>query len=114
MVKYLIEKGAITNVSGKSLTQIALEKGYSEIVALLTNESSPTCHATTSQETHETSSYECMICASPSHGIFAFLPCGHALACQACCIKLLSNKEKHATCPLCRKNVKTYRRIYLR
>ena len=76
MVKYLIDQGAITNVSGKSLAQIALEKGYSEIVALLTNESSPTCHATTSQETHETSSYECMICASPSHGIFAFLPCG--------------------------------------
>ena len=25
-----------------------------------------------------------------------------------------SNKEKHATCPLCRKNVKTYKRIYLR
>ena len=114
MVKYLIDQGAITNVSGKSLTQIALEKGYSEIVALLTNESSPMCHATTSKETHETSSYECMICASPSHGIFAFLPCGHALACQACCIKLITNKEKHATCPLCRKYVKTYKRIYLR
>ena len=56
----------------------------------------------------------CSLCFNPRNGIFAFLPCGHANACESCCIKLTySNDRTLSKCPICRTTVTQFQRIYL-
>ena len=54
---------------------------------------------------------DCIICFNPKNGIFAFRPCCHANTCEQCCVRILSSPN--ATCPICRKKVNNYDKIYV-
>ena len=53
---------------------------------------------------------DCKICFKKRNGIFAFLPCFHAVACEFCCSKVIASSE--AKCPICRRNVNQFHKIY--
>ena len=55
-------------------------------------------------------SSECMICLGPKNGIFAFQPCGHAKTCEGCTKKIIEGSDP---CPICRKEVKEYQKIFV-
>ena len=53
---------------------------------------------------------DCMVCFDPIKIPCAFNPCGHAKACEACCLKI--TKAAQPTCPLCRSAVVNYLKIF--
>ena len=56
------------------------------------------------------SSNDCKICFGSKDGLFAFLPCGHAVACEPCCMIIIGSSD---TCPICRKKVDEYKKIFV-
>ena len=55
---------------------------------------------------------DCIICNNPRQYIFALYPCGHANACESCCIKLLYSKSSNFRCYMCRTVISDYKKIY--
>ena len=53
----------------------------------------------------------CTICVNPRNGIYVFLPCGHSLLCEPCCIKI--QKQFSSICPSCRNPITTYQKIFI-
>ena len=45
------------------------------------------------------------------NGYFAFLPCGHAVACEKCCIRIVY-QNSDSTCPICRSRVNEFKKIF--
>ena len=60
-------------------------------------------------ESMESIKKECAVCFGPRIGTFTFLPCGHAKTCETCYKKIVENS---GTCPICRKKVEQYQRIF--
>ena len=58
----------------------------------------------------ELNSNECIICFCLKDGIFAFQPCGHAKTCEGCTKNIIQGSDP---CPICRKEVKDYQKIFL-
>ena len=56
---------------------------------------------------------DCKICCSPKNGVFAFLPCFHAIACEECCVKITYATDLENVCPVCRKEVVKFEKIFL-
>ena len=54
---------------------------------------------------------ECKICFEAKNGVFAFLPCYHAPACEQCCRRIVQSSE--STCPICRSQVTDFKKIFL-
>ena len=55
---------------------------------------------------------ECVICDNPREEIYSFLPCGHAKTCEVCCLKLTAMSSASSVCPICRRNINDYKKIY--
>ena len=56
---------------------------------------------------------DCIICFNLRREIFAF-DCGydrHAKLCETCCLKILT--ENHPKCPVCRRDVTKYSKIFV-
>ena len=60
-------------------------------------------------ESMESIKKECAVCFGPRNGTVTFLPCGHAKTCETCCKKIVAKSE---SCPICRKKVDQYQRIF--
>ena len=71
-------------------------------------------NAINSSEDEDDSSGEdlCVICVNKKQGVHAFRPCGHALACLSCCIRLFELSE-NPICPNCRKPIDSYLSVRL-
>ena len=104
-VELLLEYDADLNIkdqNGKTAEDIAREKGYDEIVGLI------------SKKKFESVPTNCIICCGPKNGVFAFLPCYHAVACEFCCSRVIaSTEEAEAKCPICRRKVNQFQKIYM-
>ena len=55
---------------------------------------------------------DCIICFNPKNGIFAFIPCGHAMTCENCSRNITESSDK-AECPTCRQPVTIYQKIFM-
>ena len=55
----------------------------------------------------------CIVCFAPRNEIHCFDPCGHAKACEACCMRILYSKSVNAICPICRQKISSYKKIFL-
>ena len=71
----------------------------------------------TEKNVQKTIDMECRICCQVKNDVFVFVPCGHAVACEQCCLKLTygnGNFESGTlgTCPVCRKVVSQYVKVY--
>ena len=67
--------------------------------------------------TEEIPNANCIFCVNPRTKIYAFLPCGHSLACQNCSQRLLlQNIEnlRQTKCPYCRTVITNYGKIALK
>ena len=53
---------------------------------------------------------DCMVCFNPIKIHCAFNPCGHAKACETCCLKI--TKAAKPTCPLCKSDVVNHLKIF--
>ena len=57
---------------------------------------------------------ECQICCESKGGTFAFVPCGHAIACENCCVKLTFGGERRKRiCPICREKIVQYIKVFV-
>ena len=54
----------------------------------------------------------CSVCFEPKNGVFAFQPCGHANACEECCVRITFSEDQQK-CPICRSDVRSFQRIYV-
>ena len=73
---------------GKTAENIASSKGFYDIVRLILQkklgllDQEAGAPSTGSSENSD----DCTICYEPKNGTFAFIPCGHTIACERCCI----------------------------
>ena len=68
-----------------------------------------------SSNEHENSlETDCPICCESKSDTYAFVPCGHAIACENCCVKLTFGEEpKKRICPICREKITQYIKVFL-
>ena len=120
VVKHLVEKGADVNAKdnyNKTPLQIATRQRHEEIVAYLTRiqaeKEASARNVMPSVPPPEQDN--CIICFDPRNGIYAFQPCGHAVACETCCMRLLVESENQTQnlCPCCRTVLTHYQKIFV-
>ena len=56
---------------------------------------------------------ECVVCDGHRDDIFTLYPCGHAKTCEICCLKLLASPDINSVCPICRRRIVDYKKIYV-
>ena len=104
IVACLVKNGANLNLKDIiNCTPIhrAVNNGHYNIVNFLINNG----------DTNSPYNYPCTFCRQPSNGIYAFLPCGHALTCRNCCQFFVIKKKKG--CSSCEKKVTNFKQIFL-
>ena len=110
MVKLLMDIGSdlnLKNITGDTAEKNAATNGFHEIVTMITNKRMESLSL--NQNNSSKNPNECKICFDPKKdGTFAFVPCGHTVACEQCCKKILGD-----SCPICRRVIHQYIRIYL-
>ena len=114
IVKNILDYGCDINIKdgyGKTAEEIAVSEGFHDIVELISQkrmESLSLNQNRVSQVSSEDSN-DCEICLEPKiGGTFAFIPCGHTVACERCCRRI-----EGRSCPICRNVVNQFHRIYL-
>ena len=113
VVEFLINNRADLNAmtsSNKTALQMASEMLHTKIVISLALANSYANEDPNSDENMFNTNDSCFICVQPRNGIYAFLPCGHSVACQNCCQKLFEEKRG---CPTCRGQVTNYQKIFI-
>ena len=119
LVKLLIENGCeinAVNADNETPLNLAFDKGHQNIVDLLlkkgANANLPKLFQAIAKISEE--SDQCFSCFEPKNGIFAFQPCGHANACEQCCLRLTHGQDESLQkCPICWRSVINYQRIYV-
>ena len=96
----------LKNITGDTAEKNAATNGFHEIVTMITNKRMESLSL--NQNNSSKNPNECKICFDPKDGTFAFVPCGHTAACEQCCKKILGD-----SCPICRRVIHQYIRIYL-
>ena len=118
IVKLLMDNGCNLNLKnsfGETAEDGASFRGFHEIAELISRKGMESL----SQNLFQTSAVpftpprqenpnECKICFESKEESFVFIPCGHTVACEQCCRRLLGEP-----CPICRELVNQYNRIYL-
>ena len=110
-VKFLLKNGAdatLKNGKGKTPKEIAIRNGNIELIDLFYNHKKAN-----NSEKSKTKLDDCIICFNLRREIFAF-DCGydrHAKLCETCCLKILT--ENHPKCPVCRRDVTKYSKIFV-
>ena len=116
IVTILLEKGAeinAVNLTNETPLLMAIQKGHQDIVnKLLANGAK--LDISRLMPNVSQGNENCSLCFNPKNGIFAFQPCGHANACESCCVKLtFSEDAEMSKCPICRTTVTHFQRIYM-
>ena len=107
-VKILVEMGYNVDLKDndkKTPFDIALNKKFYDVCLYLKSKMA------TSLVTEGTKN--CEICMGPRNGVYAFIPCGHALACEKCCLKILASRSSKEKCPYCRTKIERYNKIFI-
>ena len=117
VAKVLIDKNClldIKNNNGLTAQELAKTEGHKEIVKLILEKQLKDLAPQTPQPKRCKIEEDCTICCNPKEGLFAFLPCFHAIACEKCCLKIsYDNASSNNACPICRKKVTGYQKIYV-
>ena len=111
LVKLLVDKGAdltIRDKKGISVLDLCKENYIGEFVL----DSYLSKKVSKKIKSKIFSLEDCIICNNPRQDIFALYPCGHANACESCCIKLLYSKSSNFRCYMCRAVISDYKKIY--
>ena len=101
-----MEHNASTNlksIDGRTALDVAMQKKNGKILQILCGKFLPM------QELSNSTEKECDVCYGNRNGTFAFLPCGHANACETCCSRIVEGTKK---CPICRTHVQQYKKIF--
>ena len=107
-VKKLVEIGYNVDLKDndkKTPFDIALDKKFYEVCLYLKSK------MTSPLVTEGTKT--CEICMGPRNGVFAFIPCGHSLSCEKCCLKILASRSANGRCPYCRTKIEKYNKIFI-
>ena len=108
MVEFLLKSGYLANCKNDDLKtpfDIALEQNHYEVCFYLKSKMVP-------NESDKTTDI-CAICYGPRNGVFVFMPCGHALACEKCCLQILSKGSEERKCPSCRGSLQGCKKIFI-
>ena len=119
LVKLLIENGCEINAANSendTPLNLAFAKGHQSIVDFLLKKGACVNLPNLFQAMAKVPKDDrCSLCSiEPKNGTFAFQPCGHAIACEQCCVKLTNNEDKsRQKCPICQNCVTYFQRIYV-
>ena len=118
LMKLLIENGCDVNAindENDTPLNLAFVKGHQDVIDLLLEKGAtanvPNLFRAMPKVPKENEC--CELCIEPKNGVFAFQPCGHANACEQCCVKLTYGHGTQKKCPICRGSVKSFQRIYV-
>ena len=111
MIELLLQNGADMNLigkEGKTPKDLAFEcKDFVLITMFYETEKK-----SKGQSEPKPKNDDCIVCFNPKKGIFAFLPCGHAMTCETCSKNVIQSSEK-PQCPMCRQPVTIYQKIFM-
>ena len=110
IVKILLDHGCDIDLKrfGRTAEDIAVHQGNHEIVELISRKRMELISLNQPQPSAPL--MECKICFEDKNGVFAFLPCFHAPACEKCCRRIIQSSEP--TCPICRSQVTVFQKIF--
>ena len=112
MIKTLVDHGYEVqqkNKENKTPLDIAIENSNGIVVTFLITRVVQALPDDTKTEIPNT----CVICIGSRDGVYAFMPCGHSLACETCCLKILGKEPEQAKCPFCRRKANGYKKIFV-
>ena len=118
IVKKLIQHKAKLdpkNTKGQTAFDIAVEKKHEEIISILIEAESDAANAENkfgNEMKNINTNAKCIICFNPRNGIFTFNPCGHSVACEFCCKRIVYGSGDSKKCPYCRKPVSNYLKVF--
>ena len=111
IVKALIENHAAINVvnsNNECPLILAIQNDHQEIVDKLM------ANGATLNVSKLMPNNNCSLCYNLKKGTFVFQPCGHANACESCCVRLTNLEDRDLSkCPICRTDITHFQRIYL-
>ena len=115
-VEVLLENNCdlfVKNKDGKTAEDLALALRNQEIANLILQKKMELLPVTqNSTSTNLVRSHgDCKVCFGPKNEIFAFQPCGHAVACKQCCETILGTPD--SKCPFCRNEVNWFQKIFM-
>ena len=110
IVELLLQKGAnvqLKNKQDKTPKDIVIEQKDLELIVMVHEAEKKSLNKPKAKMDDD-----CIICFNPKRGIFAFLPCGHAMTCENCSKSTIASSDK-PECPTCRQPVTIYQKIFL-
>ena len=111
MIELLLQNGANMNLKdkeGKTPKDLAFECKDLELITMFYEAEKKS----KSQNEPKPKNDDCIVCFNPKNGIFALLPCGHAMTCETCSMNIIQSSEK-PECPMCRQPVTIYQKIFM-
>ena len=111
IVKNILEYGCDSNIKdryGKTAEEIAVSEGFHDIVELISQKRMELLSLNQNQSSTVENSNDCQICFKIKTETYAFIPCGHTIACEECCWKIV-----RSSCPICRSVVNQFHKIFL-
>ena len=108
----------LKNHEEKTSFECAKELGQNEIIQMILNQMIKSSKSTLDKMAEEKSRAkrmkfdDCIICYNPRDQIFTLDPCGHAKTCETCCLKIIHLPDTIKSCPVCRKAVTGYKKIF--
>ena len=103
------------NTKGQTAFDIALEKNHQEIISFVIEAESDAAERENigKEKKNINTNAKCIICFNPRNGIFTFNPCGHSVACEYCCKRIVYGSSGDSKkCPYCRKPVSNYLKVF--
>ena len=116
MVKTLVDNGYEVqqkNKENKTPLDIAIENTNGIVVMFLKTKVAQILPENATLVNRTEIPNTCEICIGSRDGVYAFVPCGHSLACETCCLKILGKEPKQAKCPYCRRKANGYMKIFV-
>ena len=103
------------NTKGQTAFDIALEKNHQEIISFVIEAESDAAERENigKEKKNINTNAKCIICFNPRNGIFTFNPCGHSVACEYCCKRIVYGSSGDSKkCPYCRKPISNYLKVF--
>ena len=105
---------SVKDKNSKTAEDWAIQMNHKEIIALILDKQKEllSLDQPPNSENLAENHGDCKICFEPKTGIFVFLPCFHAVACEDCCVRIIEGDDSRKY-PMCRDVVAEFKKIFM-